>query len=82
MFPLLSAKKFSVALLAIGDEKSGVGLVSCVPFVFWNWPNPRNAKPCQRRSWFTPPNRPMSAASIASRAPAMVGFRGINTIAS
>jgi hypothetical protein len=82
VFPLLSAKKFNVALFASGDAKSGVGSASPRLAVFWNWPKPRSAKPCQSRSWFAPPKRPMSAASIASRALIIVGARGIITIAS
>jgi hypothetical protein len=78
----VSAKKLSVPLFAIGDEKSGTGLVSWLSTVFWFWPKPRIAKPCQRRSWFAPPNRARSAASIALRASIMVGRRGIITMAS
>jgi hypothetical protein len=77
-----SAEKFSVALFASGDEKSGTGSVSCASTVDWNWPKPRIAKPCQSRSWFAPPKRARSAASIASRASIIVGRRGISTIAS
>ena len=77
----MSAKKLSVALFAIGDEKSGTGSVA-ESTVFWNWPKPRIAKPCQSRSWFAPPKRARSAASIAFRASIIVGARGISTIAS
>ena len=83
MFPLLSAKKFSVALFASGDEKSGVGSVSCVPpLVFWNWPKPRNREALPEQVLVGPAETAESAASMASRAPAIVGLRGIITIAS
>ncbi len=78
----MSAKKLTVVLSANGDEKSGTGFESPLLTVFWNWPKPRIAKPCQRRSWFAPPNRATSAASIASRAWIIVVLRGIITIAS
>jgi hypothetical protein len=78
----VSAKKLSVAFFARGEEKSGTGLVSALLTVFWYWPKPRIAKPCQRRSSFAPPKRARSAASIASRAWIIVVLRGIRTIAS
>ncbi len=70
-----------------GASNAGTGSVSALLTVFCVLPKPYIAKPCQRMSRLLPQagfavNRARSAASIASRAWAIVAPRGMITIAS
>ena len=65
-------RNVTVASFANGEVKLGVGLASPAPLLAAPSPRPRLANAFHSRSWFAPPKRIMSAASIASRESTML----------
>ena|SRR5262245_6536567 len=73
-----TGRNVRVASFANGEVKLGVGFTSPAPLLTAPSPRPRLANAFHRRSWFAPPKRIMSAASMALRDWTML--TGLNVI--